>query len=153
VRTQQVSCGPTSPTGRALANLRSTLWRAEQELDGLIVADDRTLTLAARVVLDVDEFERRCLGAVDPDEGLGDLAAFAHAAMGDLLPGWYDDWVTFERERLRQVHLYRLEAVTTALRRAGRSADRGHRRPGHRGARSAARERPPAGDRSPPRPG
>lgn len=114
---------PDKPDSRALANLRSALWRAEDELDGLLVCDDRTLALADRVVIDVDEFERRCLGAVDPAAAIDDLAAFAHTAMTDLLPGWYDDWITFERERLRQVHLYGLEAMTAALRRSGRSAE------------------------------
>jgi DNA-binding SARP family transcriptional activator len=30
---------------------------------------------------------------------------------GDILPGWYDDWVLVERERLRQLRLHALERL------------------------------------------
>ena len=33
----------------------------------------------------------------------------------ELLPGWYDDWVIFERERLAQLQLHFLEALAYAL--------------------------------------
>jgi DNA-binding SARP family transcriptional activator len=32
---------------------------------------------------------------------------------GELLPGWYDDWVLFERERLRQLRLRTLEVLAS----------------------------------------
>jgi DNA-binding SARP family transcriptional activator len=41
-------------------------------------------------------------------------------SIGELLPGWYDDWVLFERERVRQLHLHILEAVAEALSASGR---------------------------------
>jgi DNA-binding SARP family transcriptional activator len=41
----------------------------------------------------------------------------------DLLPGWYDDWVIFERERLRQRVLHGLEALSRTLREHGRCAE------------------------------
>jgi len=34
---------------------------------------------------------------------------------GELLPGWYEDWVLFERERLRQIRLYALEKLAGHL--------------------------------------
>ena len=33
----------------------------------------------------------------------------------DLLPGWYDDWVIFERERIRQWLLHALEGLSRRL--------------------------------------
>ena len=42
---------------------------------------------------------------------------------GDLLPGWYDDWVLLERERLRQVRLQALEAVAARLASLGRHGE------------------------------
>jgi DNA-binding SARP family transcriptional activator len=33
----------------------------------------------------------------------------------ELLPGWYDDWVIMERERLAQLRLHFLEAMAIAL--------------------------------------
>jgi DNA-binding SARP family transcriptional activator len=40
--------------------------------------------------------------------------------MLDLLPGWYDDWVLMERERLRQRILHALEELSRKLACAGR---------------------------------
>ena len=42
---------------------------------------------------------------------------------GDLLPGWRDDWVIFERERLRQLRLHALDAFASQLAATGRYAD------------------------------
>jgi DNA-binding SARP family transcriptional activator len=43
-------------------------------------------------------------------------AADALLATGqdELLPGWYDDWVLFDRERLRQLRLHALEEAARA---------------------------------------
>jgi DNA-binding SARP family transcriptional activator len=35
--------------------------------------------------------------------------------IGDLLPGWYEDWVVMERERLRQIRLHALEVLCRHL--------------------------------------
>jgi DNA-binding SARP family transcriptional activator len=40
----------------------------------------------------------------------------------ELLPGWYDDWVLLERERVRQQLLHALEALSQEHLRAGRCA-------------------------------
>jgi DNA-binding SARP family transcriptional activator len=34
---------------------------------------------------------------------------------GELLPGWYDDWVSVERERTHQLRLHVLEALAREL--------------------------------------
>jgi DNA-binding SARP family transcriptional activator len=39
---------------------------------------------------------------------------------GELLLGWHDDWVLFERERLRQLRLHALEALARKLNAVGR---------------------------------
>lgn len=40
--------------------------------------------------------------------------------VAELLPGWYDEWVIFERERIRQRMLHALEVLSRTLLRAGR---------------------------------
>jgi len=40
--------------------------------------------------------------------------------LGELLPGWYDDWVLIERERHRQLSLHALEMICELLTAAGR---------------------------------
>jgi DNA-binding SARP family transcriptional activator len=41
----------------------------------------------------------------------------------DLLPGWYDDWVIFERERLSELRLHFIEALVDELLRARRNTE------------------------------
>jgi DNA-binding SARP family transcriptional activator len=45
------------------------------------------------------------------------------ALLGELLPGWYDDWVLLERERLRQLRMQALEAVAARLAFLGRHCE------------------------------
>lgn len=42
---------------------------------------------------------------------------------GDLTPGWYDEWIVPERERLRQSYLDALEQLARLLEHAGRLRD------------------------------
>ena len=46
-----------------------------------------------------------------------------YALSGDLLPGWYDEWLQDEREELRQARLHALEVLARALSAAGRRSD------------------------------
>jgi DNA-binding SARP family transcriptional activator len=41
----------------------------------------------------------------------------------DLLPGWYDEWVCVERERIRALMLTALDRTAVGLRQAGRCAE------------------------------
>jgi DNA-binding SARP family transcriptional activator len=104
---------------RAGASLRSALWRINRSGHPLVAADSRSLRLMPDVVVDLRESERSarevlrgeiCSGAVRVD----DLAA------GDLLPGWYDDWVVNEREHFRQLRLHALEKLCEQLTDEGR---------------------------------
>jgi DNA-binding SARP family transcriptional activator len=38
---------------------------------------------------------------------------------GELLPGWYEDWVLLERDRIRQLRLHALEELADQLARRG----------------------------------
>jgi DNA-binding SARP family transcriptional activator len=40
--------------------------------------------------------------------------------VAELLPGWYDEWVIFERERIRQRMMHALEVLSRLLRIHGR---------------------------------
>jgi DNA-binding SARP family transcriptional activator len=41
------------------------------------------------------------------------------ALVGDLLPGWDEDWLLLERERVRQLHVHAIEALAHRLRKRG----------------------------------
>jgi DNA-binding SARP family transcriptional activator len=59
----------------------------------------------------------------DPGSDLDRVTPIPPAVQADLLPGWYDDWVLLERERLRQLRLHALEAMAERLSASGRWAD------------------------------
>ncbi len=97
---------------RAAGSLRSALWRLRQTDPGLVETSSGSLRLSDVVTVDVDRMvaaSRRVraagsLGQLDDD-------LFAQ----DLLPGWYEDWVLVERERLRQLRLDALETLADRL--------------------------------------
>lgn len=86
---------------RAGTNLRSTLWRSNR-LGPLLTCTPQSLRLAPGVRVDVAD-----LTAAAEQMHAGGLAdaPFLATFNLELLPGWQEDWVTLERERLRQLEL------------------------------------------------
>ncbi|MFL5801446.1 MAG: ATP-binding protein, partial [Roseiflexaceae bacterium] len=117
---------PDTSEAQAHANLRTLLHRLRHALPHA----DQFLHVAAQTVqwradapatLDVANFER-ALAQAEAAGRAGDQATMRAALMdaaeryrGDLLPGWYDDWVLLERERLRQAFLAALERLILLL--------------------------------------
>ncbi|GGM06985.1 MULTISPECIES: AfsR/SARP family transcriptional regulator [Micromonospora] len=113
---------PEAPEERALSSLRTALWRLRQDPCCPLVATGDTVRLDPVVQLDVDDLVHtaaRVRDGADAQIAAGALAAGRH----DLLPGWYDDWVLLERERLRQLRLHMLEQVAGHHLAAGRHGD------------------------------
>lgn len=115
---------PFGDDRRAAGNLRSALWRLKSSPVTLVSADKSWMSLSAEVVVDVDvvnEWAGRLIqgSACEGDLVLGPLGLDAL----DLLPGWYDDWVLIERERMRERLMHTLEALSSALVRSGRFAE------------------------------
>lgn len=92
---------PEAAGARAGTNLRSTLWRANR-LGPLLACTPQSLRLSDGVVVDVAE-----LAAAAEQMHAGGIAQAPFLATFnlELLPGWQEDWVTLERERLRQLEL------------------------------------------------
>ena len=104
-----------SAEDRAAASLRTALWRARQVNRSLIVAHGDYITLGRAVSTDVarviDEAHRLAADPIDPGAlAAAELLPIDHC-VDDLLPGWYDDWLLPERERMRQIRLHRLESL------------------------------------------
>ena len=114
---------PDVPDHNAHANLRTALWRMNRLGTTPLVAGQETLALTTAVEVDVALFVETARRVLHQDTPLDSGTLSALTAGGDLLPGWYDDWVLFERERLRQLRMHALEALSARLSAAGRHAE------------------------------
>lgn len=108
-----------SPENRAMANLRSALWRLRRP--GIDIVENVGEHLALRDDVEVDFRElafaaSRWLDGASPVD-LGQLERLAQSR--DLLGDWYDDWVLLEREHFRQLRLQALERLAVELAAAG----------------------------------
>jgi DNA-binding SARP family transcriptional activator len=115
---------PDVSDSKAQACLRTALWRLRQLSAQPLVTGDETLRVDEDVDVDVNTLItaiRRVIndGECGADQGL--LPTLA--SMGELLPGWYDDWVLLGRERLRQLQLHALELTAQQLTCSGRYAE------------------------------
>jgi DNA-binding SARP family transcriptional activator len=89
----------------------------------VIDAAGQHLRLAELVEVDVREVISLATWIVDDrSAGPSDLESAQQliGSAGDLLPDWYEDWVQYKREHLRQLRLHALEALCERLTRAGR---------------------------------
>jgi DNA-binding SARP family transcriptional activator len=113
---------PDSSEAQARNNLRQTLHtlrQASPALDGVLLADNRTLRWNpdASIHLDVAEFASELALAEtasrqnDPSVMLVALERAITLYTGDLLPSCYDTWITAEREAFRQRYLGALRQV------------------------------------------
>jgi DNA-binding SARP family transcriptional activator len=107
----------------ARGSLRTTLWKVPRGEPPLIGCCGDSLVIAPALRVDVHVLTRTALDV------LADCGSPAHTQPPlelltgeDLLPGWDEDWVLVERERLRQLRLHALDTLAEALTRQGRPA-------------------------------
>jgi DNA-binding SARP family transcriptional activator len=118
------SLWPVGGDRRAAGNLRSALWRLRVAGIELLDVEDGWLALRSDVLVDVRLASDWALRMIQGRPCPGDLRGTEwQSAALDLLPGWYDDWVVFERERLRQRLLHGMEAMSRILVEVGRPAE------------------------------
>jgi DNA-binding SARP family transcriptional activator len=114
---------PEVPEDNAHRSLRSALWRLQKVAPGLVEVSGGTLSLARTVRVDVRELTEWAQRMLDPGSDADASAAPDVGLRGELLPGWYDDWVLLERERLRQLRMHALEALAEKYAAAARYGD------------------------------
>jgi DNA-binding SARP family transcriptional activator len=103
------------------SSLRSALWRLHRTGHVLVNASAGQLRLADAVAVDIAEIVSIARMLIE-DRLPADLDVDPSVLSSDLLPGWHDDWVVAERERLRQLCLHGLEALAGQLLRRGQHA-------------------------------
>jgi len=100
----------------ARKNLRQELWRIRKALAGqnqatdFFLADDFTITFNrnADYWLDAVQMER-------PDLEIESLSVNLSLYQGELLPGFYEDWVALERERFQTIFETKMEQLLNQL--------------------------------------
>ena len=115
---------PDITENHALGRLRTSMWRMNRLGPGLLIAGGASVRINDAIDVDSrrqEEFATELLRRRVEDcclvDGLSALRG------GCLLPGWYDDWVLFERERLHQLRLHALESASADLLRMGQLPD------------------------------
>ena len=114
---------PEAPRDRAAARLRTSLWRLRRcGGQPVLHSAGELLSLTPETVVDLHEWSTLATQVLErPDTAEAVTLAKLEPA-GELLPGWYDDWVLRERERIRQLALHVLEVAAGHLLRIGRHA-------------------------------
>ncbi|KRE52391.1 hypothetical protein ASG92_25410 [Arthrobacter sp. Soil736] len=96
---------PDSPEARALESLRVSMHLISRQTPGLLVNGGAVLSLVDSLSVDLHQ----CLEQVRNCERSGSSAdeddCLSHVRCADLLPGWYEDWVILEQNRLRNLRL------------------------------------------------
>ena len=110
---------PETSEQRALASLRTSMWRINQASPRLVVTVGTMTDLDPDVQMDVRDVVWEGLLLMQEDAP-GHLTGHTVFEAGELLPDWEDDWLVHDRERLRQLRLHALEALVERLAARGR---------------------------------
>lgn len=106
----------------ARGSLRTAMWRLHRDAPYLVERTDDMLALRSEVRVDIHAATDSAQLILQDRGQVSASRAFLYAR-GDLLPGWYDDWVIFERERFRQLRLHALDALARQFNAQGRYID------------------------------
>jgi DNA-binding SARP family transcriptional activator len=107
---------PDSSEQHANGSLRSALWRLRASAPGTVIAVGTRLALSPSVRVDFHEVIQRAHRLVEGEAEVGGKSIDPAVLTHELLPDWYDDWLSADRERLRQLQLHALEALSKRLR-------------------------------------
>jgi len=102
---------PDAPEDRAMKSLRSALWRLHRLGLRLVQVTPNHMALSGQIAVDFRELMPALIAIVAQPDGADQRMAACVARAGELLPGWFDEWVVFERERFHQFRMHALESL------------------------------------------
>lgn len=105
---------------RAANSLRSMVHRVRKRAPDLLDVSRHRLRLTPMASIDVRRIDLAIDRILHPSGGLQPDDLDLSVLTAEFLPGWYDDWVLVERERLRHRSLHALDAIATNELRCGR---------------------------------
>ena len=111
---------PFSAQTRADANLRTAIWRVGSATHGLLDASRTYVALHDDVEVDARRACAHARSLIDDSATLVTHRGADALWEDDLLPGWDEDWLVIERERMRQLRIHGLEALSRHLACRGR---------------------------------
>jgi DNA-binding SARP family transcriptional activator len=109
------SLWPEQAEARAFANLRALVWRLPPESRSVVRAAGTTLAIEDNVDVDVQQARDVVRDLLDATVAPAPSQTNVDLLSRPLLPEWDADWLTFERERTRQLHIHALETWGHAL--------------------------------------
>jgi len=96
---------------RAFANLRATVWRLPTASRRFLYTTGTTMSVADYLQVDL-HLARTVVRDLVEGARLGEpYSAHVELLSRPLLPEWDDDWLAFEQERTRQLHIHALESL------------------------------------------
>jgi predicted ATPase/DNA-binding SARP family transcriptional activator len=116
---------PDSLEETARDNLRHALWRLRKALPSqptneYVLADDLSITFNASADYWLDA---AALEKLDENASADELMAILEAYQGELLPGFYDEWVVLEREHLYSIFEHHMARLMSLLQKERRWLD------------------------------
>jgi DNA-binding SARP family transcriptional activator len=103
------------PETRAQATLRNTLWRIRQVSGAIVTSTREALELSPSMLVDLKYAKRIARRLQRGDQTADDEERAVSLLDHDLLPSWDEDWLTIERERVRQLRIHALEGLSASL--------------------------------------
>ena len=111
---------PDTAEPRAIARLRTAMWRLRQPHRLLVDGSTDAVGLGNSVVVDVQELTGLVHRFLDSPLDVDGARLTELVGAGELLPEWDDDWLVPQRERFRQIRLHALERLGERLTEEGR---------------------------------
>ena len=113
---------PFSTQNKAQASLRTALWRLRRAHPCLVTSTHDAVRVHDELDTDLQATAALAHQLVELPAGHTVATDPLRLLERDLLPDWDEDWVLLERERVRQLRIHALEALSRRLTGAGRFA-------------------------------